>query len=343
MSWLENILVIKMKKIVELPLLEPIFSTYHNAHGSATIVKNPSIRNWYLNQVLVLFCNREFLKGYSTPKVSIIGSAWNNNPHLEQIWYPMQFLGGYVHRVIKKLIDDGYYVAFGDVDDYYIEGKTWYHKRHFNHDGCICGYNDIDKTYCIYAYDENWIYRKFWTPQKCFEAGRKSMFKEGVYGKICGIKPKNEQIDFLPKFSLLVIKDYLNSSMEKYPENEEGYVYGIVVHDYIAKYIGKLYDESIPYEKMDWRVLRLIWEHKKLMHERIQRIEQELCFDSDISTRYEKVVSEANSARMLYASHHMKRRDSLLPIIQSKLLNIKQLEQTLLCELLDKSKRRNIK
>ena len=130
----------------------------------------------------------------------------------------------------------------------------------------------------------------------------------------------------------------MDSDIEKYPENSDEAVYGIVVHDYIAKYVGKLYDGSIPYEKMDHRVFRLIWEHKKVMLERIQCIENELSLNSDISKKYEAVVSEANTARMLYASHHMKRRDSVLPIIQKKLLALKEFEKELLTELLSVSK-----
>ena len=126
--------------------------------------------------------------------------------------------------------------------------------------------------------------------------------------------------------------------MERYPETAEGTVYGIVVHDYIAKYVGKLYDGSIPYEKIDRRVFRMIWEHKKVMLERIAMIEEALSMDHSISENYRSVVLIANNCRMLYASHHMKQRDSVLPIIQKKLLALKDKEQELLTELLEKAK-----
>lgn len=129
----------------------------------------------------------------------------------------------------------------------------------------------------------------------------------------------------------------MDSSYEKYPEDEEGRVFGIVVHDYIAKYISKLFDRSIPYERMDRRVMRLIWEHKKVILERIEHIEKDLELDNKISTNYKPLLAEANNARMLYASHNINRRDSLLPIIQHKLLYIKSEENKLLNELLEKS------
>lgn len=329
----------KQKKKIELPLTAPLYSTYHyQGPATAVLIHNPSIRNWYMNRAMILICSRKFLTGFTTPEIGILESSWDESPCFDKIWYTMQFIEGHIHFVIQKLLDTGYYVCFSGIDDYYVEGKTWYHERHFNHDGCICGYNQENKTYCIYAYDQNWIYQKFWTTQKSFEAGRKAMFKKGFYGSICGIKPKEDQIAFSCETALKKIADYLDSDMEKYPESDEGVALGIVVHDYIAKYIGKLYDGTIPYEKMDRRVFRVIWEHKKVMLERIELIEVALSMDNTISEAYRWVVREADNCRMLYAAHHMKQRDTLLPIIQKKLLAFKDKEQALLTELLKKTK-----
>lgn len=328
----------KAKKI-ELPLAEPIYSTYqYQGPGTATLVNNPSIKNWYLNQVMILTCTRKFLSGFTTPEINVADSHWNANPYFDKKWFGMQFLEGHIHFVIRKLLDAGYYVCFNGIDDYYVEGKSWYHEKHMNHDGCICGYDQENKTYCIYSYDRNWIYQKFRTTQKSFDAGRKAQFKKGLYGSICGIKPKGDQVVFSPEIALKKIAEYLDSNMEKYPESAEGTVSGIVVHDYIAKYVGKLYDGSIPYNRMDRRVFRLIWEHKKAMLQRIALIEDALSLDNTISEAYKSVVREADNCRMLYAAHHMKQRNSVLPVIQKKLLSLKACEQELLEDLLQRAK-----
>ena len=324
----------KTKKKIELPLVEPLYSTYHHAPGSAVLVNNPSIRNWYMNEVMILACNRKFLNKYTSPEIRITNACWRENPYLDKKFYAMQFLEGHIHFVIRKLLDAGYYVCFSGIDDYYVEGKSWYHERHFDHDGCICGYDQENKTYCIYAYDKNWIYQKFWTTQKSFDAGRKAQFKKKQYGSICGIKPKGDPIVFSHETALKKIAEYLDSNLEKYPETEEGTVSGIVVHDYISKYVGKLYDGSIPYEKMDRRVFRMIWEHKKVMLERIKLIEDALSLDHSLSDAYKSVVRESDNCRMLYAAHHMKQRNSVLPMIQKKLLNLKEKEKEILENLL---------
>ena len=329
-----------MNKRVDLPLIEPLYSTYHS-QGAATAVigNNQSIRNWYLNQVMNLTCSRKFLNGFTTPEIFIAESRWYNNPYLDRWWLSTQFTKGYINPIIRELLDNGFFVAFGGVDDYYIKGKSWYNKRHFNHDGLICGYDKNDKTYCIYAYDSNWIYQKFWTPQKDFNAGRIAMRKKGTFSSICALKVKGDKIEFSPNTAIQKIKEYLDSNFEKYPFAGDGNVYGIVVHEYISEYVTKLYTGDIPYERMDWRVFRLIWEHKKVMLERIVNIEQCLNLTNEISEKYKCIVSEADTMRMLYASHHMKRRDSVLPIIRKKLLNLADEEKKLLTLLVDKAEK----
>lgn len=321
----------------ELPLVEPVYSTYHNGIFSACISENPTIRNYYLNEVMILTCTSKFRSGYTTPEITIEGTSMDQISYLDKQWVWMRFVKGQISYVIRNMIDEGYYAYFWGIDDYYMKGKSWYRKRHFNHNGTICGYNQEDKTYCIYAYDSNWVYRKFWTSQKCFDMGRKAMFKKGVHGFVCGIKPKMEKIDFSAQKALKKIQEYLDPNITGLHENQEGEIRGIIVHEYIAEYISKLYDGSIPYEKMDWRIFRVIWEHKKIMLERIKCIERELNMNMEISNDYEHLVEEANSIRMMYALHHKKRRDSILPGIQKRLIVLKEREGQLLNQLLDKS------
>lgn len=326
-------MVITMNKSVELPLVEPLYQTYHyQGLSSAIIANNPSIRNWLLNEVVILKCTRKFLSGFTSPGITVKDSSWIKNPYLQIYRLSLRFTKGYMNPIIRGMLEQGYYVAFRNVDDFYIPGKTWYRERHFAHDGLICGYNQNDKTFCVYAYDSNWVYRKFWTPQKAFNRGCAAMMHLEEAPGILAIKPKTDQIAFSPEIACERIIEYLDSSFEKYPMEGEGEVFGIVVHAYIAEYVTKLYDGSIPYERMDRRVFRMIWEHKKAMLERMQAMEQLLNIDNTYSEKYKTVVAESNLMRMMYASHHMKRRDSVLPTIRNKLLDLMETERKLLTE-----------
>lgn len=328
-----------MNKFAELPLVEPLYQTYHDGIITACLKNNPTIRNWVLSNATILICNRKFLSGFTTPQIYIENYSINN-PLLERNWVPMRFMDGHINSLIRNMIDEGYYVYFTGVDDYYVDGKSWFQQRHFNHDGTICGYNQADKTFCIYAYDSNWIFQKFWTPQQSFNKGRESMFERGIYGSLCALKPGEDQVEFSVETALNGIVDYLDSDLVKYPEEDDGNARGIVVLAYIAKYVDKLFDGSIPYSRMDRRVFRLIWEHKKVMLERVDKIEQVLQLNTEISDKYKLLVSEADTMRMLYAAHHMKRRDSVLPIIKNKLLKLMERERELLTLLVEKAGKR---
>ncbi len=318
-------------KKVHLPLTTPLYSTYHTqGSGSAVIKANPSIRNWYLNNVMLLTCTKQFLNGYTSPRLNILKSLWNNNPHLEQKWYEFEFLGGYVNPVIRALLDKGYYIYFLGVDDYYIKGKSMYRQRHYMHDGLICGYDQNAKTYNIFAYDTNWIYREFSISQTSFNNGRKAAAHTGEYGHICGIKPLPEPVAFEPETVIAQLREYLEPTPEKYAGEEEERVFGIAVHEYLSKYLEKLYDKSIPHERMDWRIFRIIWEHKTVMLERLIKTEKALNMAPFASTQYESVASDANNIRMMYASYHLKEKASVLPAIRKKLAGLRDREENIL-------------
>ena len=327
-----------MNKQVELPLEVPPFSTYHyQAINGAVIGKNPSIKNWFYNQMINLRCDRAFLGGYTTPVFSVVWSDFTDNPHLEIITIPLKYLKGHAHFVIRNLLDDGYYVAYGGIDDYFVEGKSWYGERHFAHDGLICGYDQGDKTYTIYAYDKNWVCRTFKTPQEGLEKGWRYMFKEGVFGLLRAVKPKEAYVELNLKTMCGKLREYLDSSLEKYPPDlernpveKQKRTYGIAVQDYLCLYLDKLLDGTIPHERLDRRVFRLVWEHKAVMLDRIRTVEKHLILSSEIGDAYAPLVKQADGIRMMYALYHAQRRDSLPKTMKKSLQELRAAEEPIL-------------
>ena len=325
-----------MSRKVELPIIAPIFSTYnHQCAATAIIINNPSIKNWVLNKNVSLFCNRRFLKGYTTPEISVIASQYESNPYLEKIYIDLNTNKSQFSALVRHFVDRGYYVYFNNIDDYYLNGKTWYKERHFFHDGIICGYDRDEKKYCVYAYDSTWTLRKIWIPYSSFNKGIKSMKASNENGYIVGLKPTDEKVEFMPQIAINKVREYLDSNFKKYPKDQDGTVYGIVVHDYMQIYLDKLIDGSIPYEKMDYRIFRVIWEHKKVMLERIKELEQIFGLSKKWSNAYEKIVDEANTMRMLYASYSMRKRDTVLSVIKEKLKWINKQERKILTNLIE--------
>lgn len=326
-----------MSKSVDLPIFEPVYSTYH-CQGSCMVFwkDNPSIFNWYFNNSIIPYCNRKILYGYMTPELSVLNSSIIENPYIEKIRFPLQLIGGSMHNIIRSCIDNGYYVYFTEIDDYYIEGKSWYHERHSPHDGLICGYNQEDKTYSVYAYDNKWVYRVFKTPQKGFNKGRDYEIKAGACPAIYAVRALDDKIELNLQEIYLNLKNYLDSTLDKYPIYDNAVVIGTVIHDYIAYYLNRLADGSVPHNRMDRRIFRVIWEHKKLMYERISAVEKELLLTHELSDHYKSLVRIADDMRMQYASYVLKERRSLVLLIRDKLIRLKFTEIELLTELLSK-------
>ncbi len=314
-----------------------MYSTFHDeGTGGVALVDNPSIYNWYLNEVMNITCIRGFVNTYSSPLVRIVGSSIWDNPYLDRIHYLLSYEeDNNVHEKIKMLLNDGYYVYFSGIDDYYMEGKSWYGERHFDHDGMICGYDDENQTYDVYAYNKSWIYKVFTMPQHCFDKGLYSKHHYIEYATLNGIKPKAEVVELDIYKIKKGLTEYLDSSWYKYPPNIDSHVYGIVVHDYLSMYMYKLLSNAFPHERTDRRVYRAIWEHKNVMLQRIEAIETKLQLGNEISTQYKSIETEANRMRMMYAAYILKPKYSTMEYLRDKILIIRENEQVLLEQLLD--------
>ena len=132
------------------------------------------------------------------------------------------------------------------------------------------------------------------------------------------------------------LKEYMNSSLDMYPPDNDGMVYGIAVQDYVAMYMNKLAEQTVPYERTDRRVFRMLWEHKKVMLARIIAVESELKMDREVSSQYADIVKEANALRMMYASHCIKARYPILLTIRDRLVLLKEMENRLLTRFIEK-------
>ena len=122
--------------------------------------------------------------------------------------------------------------------------------------------------------------------------------------------------------------------IDEYTLNSPDAAWGIVVYDYICMYLDKLADGSIPHERRDRRVFRLIWEHKKCMHGRIKAVEKQYGWDNELSSGYEEVVKLSDKARFIYSKFVIKYSNMHLERIQVLLMQMKSLEVQILGKLL---------
>lgn len=323
-----------MSRKTELPLSVPMYSTYHSQGiGGAVIYNNPTIRNWYLSIVMRLQCSRRFLTGYGSPELDIERSTYQEIPWLIVERYPMRYQADQVLRIVNEMVEDGFYVAYTCIDDYYIKGKSWYNKRHFYHDGLIFGNDRDNHTFKLFAYDENWVYRPFDISQEDFDKGKRSCTDQGIFGSLFTIKPHEGECMFHVEDAIGGMREYVNSKKEDYAGKTDGTIYGFAVQDYLLTYLDMVMDGQIRYEYTDRRIFRLLWEHKKVMLERIKKTEDALGLAHTIGNEYEIVEKTANDIRMIYAAYFINKRKELLNTIKKKLSFMMNEEERLLTEL----------
>ncbi len=333
-----------MPDSVSLPFCVPVFSfTPWRAAPGFAMNGHPTAYNAYLNQCTSIGCGRRFLKGYTTPEMYIPRSEVGSFSFLERYSVCSRF--GYPHYkdIIKHMLDEGYYIYFDGIDDYYIPGKCWYGIRHLSHNGILCGYDESDQTYSIAAYDTNWLFKLFRIPQDSLIEGLNACIQNKQYGYLTAYKMKeNITVALDEQMILRHLKSYVDHTIDKYPLNQEGWVEGIAVHDFFAIYMDKLKDGTIPAEKVDWRTMRCVWEHKKCMLDRIKAIEEKHGWEPLLSQKYESLVEDADRGRMMMAMFHRNQKFTLLDKMKNILLSLREQESEILGELIRKMEEENV-
>ena len=327
-----------MAKSVSLPFIVPNFATVQSSGAAEfAMIGHPTAYNQTLNQATNICCVRKFLRGYTTPEVSIPNILIDSYKFIEKYSVSYRYVYDFCLDIIKAMLEEKMYILYDGVDDFYLPGKSWYGTRHMHHNGIICGYDDNDETLSIAGHDINWVYNIIRVPQKSFLDGLKSSLDAQKYGNMIAYKIKENTVAELNEKEMLkFLKEYIESDFEKYPINKDGQARGVVVHDYLAMYIEKLKDGSIPYERMDWRALRPVWEHKKCMLDRIKAVEIKNGWDSELSERYIPIVEKANNIRMMYAMYHKNHNDKLLDKIRDGLIDLGKSDRILVEEFIKK-------
>ena len=324
-----------MNSCVELPFEIPMFITLqHYAAAGIALSSHPEGKNALLNYTTNLQCDRKFLEGYTSPMPECPGASLHTINQLIRHIVSTRYTFSIYPDIIRKMLDEGLYVYFGGVDDYYIPQKSWYGIRHMMHDGILLGYNDRAGTYKIAAYDMNWIFRSFEILQKDFDTALLEGLKDPLANcLLIGLGVKEGRIHLETNATPERLKIYLKNDIDEFPINKKnGKVNGIAVHNYFAKYMEFLHDGKIPHEKMDWRVMRLVWEFRNCMYQRLIAIETGLKLGNCCSNQYKEVLDRTNHLRILYALYHKKKKDSIPLLIRDELLALKGIEKEILTQ-----------
>ena len=176
----------------------------------------------------------------------------------------MEYYG--VVKLLKWELCQKRYVEM-KLDQYYIKGRDEYHSKHFEHQILIYGYDDTRKCFLLVGYSNNGKIQKFTIKYKEAEQSIKR-YPEADIKRISYCQGLR-WYEFIPEYVQKVCQDYLEGrntelDAQAYFPIEKERVYGMKIYEQLNTNTG------INVLVADRRLSYLLYEHKRLMKERLK-------------------------------------------------------------------------
>lgn len=150
---------------------------------------------------------------------------------------------------IEYMLDNNWYV-FLNINEKYIPYRYSYKKRNFLHDNYICGYNQKNKKFLVYGYDENMQFVNNFIDYKIIYQAYRNSFSKFLFWNMFFKVKTNFDYNYVSAFKIVsdLIRNYKSSN--KY--------YGINLYNHII-------DQLKVYNYMNLRYYRYLIEYRLLL------------------------------------------------------------------------------
>ncbi len=321
-----------MKKI--LPLIHAPIETYQGTSFILSILlAYENMSDAYFNNYVNLQCNNTD-NSYKM-KLEFADVAWEDYRVSGIAEMNLYYLKN-IHRdnfidFIKERIDQGNYLIFYSIDEYYLSYSEHYKNDHFSHDTYVYGY-EID-CFCVMAYKERKLSR-FNIPMMellmalyCHESALDDL-------SFCTFRPNHavKEIFSLEKIKLS-LSDYYHS--EHTGNKNTSLVYGINTYDILLSCVRKAilnFGTELAY--IDLCPFRLFWEHKKVLKDHITKINESIILDDMINGMINDIESKAMIIFKLMIKYSLNNDGHILESVVSYLLQLREKEEKLIYMLL---------
>lgn len=318
-----------------LPLEWPPIETYQGTSFILGILlAHDNVSNAYYNNYMNLKCNDNI--DTCEIELTFIDVSWENYRVLgiaEMDLYNLKNIDkNKLLDFVKERIDQGNYVLFHYVDEYYLSYSKDYKMQHRIHDTYIYGYDE--KAVKAMAYKDE----KLQTLMINHDELIASLYcnEESDNWFFCTFRPNHaskEYIDYSKVRQELF--DYLNSSYSgnhSYPFK----VFGLGVYDVLSRSMQAIIDdEHLVDSEIDFRPFRTLWEHKKVLREHILKYIEDIGIANDsLLIKINDIEETANKVFRLIIKFTMTRNVTSLQRVISYLEYAKQQEEIVIWELL---------
>lgn len=311
---------------IQLPYQMPIYSSLHYLACPGVAAKqNPTCDIWYDNCTVALKGDYNCIPQLKPSfEIYLETGDVTHIPFLERTCINTLFIKHCSIELIRSMLQEGFYVYFGGVDDFYVEGKQGYQNHHYAHDGLISGINDENKTLTLIAYDINGKFQPFTTSQQNFEKGLQEALAHDTTDELWGLKANNTLYTLDIPSIINAIQNYLSPPI--CTTNKDIFTstwYGIETYEGLITCFEKVGQKEVV---LRHPIMMLFWEHKKCMLHRLVQIETARNLDHQYSSEYQTIVSCLEGLRYLYLKYTMTLQDHILKSMQTKLKLLKSQE-----------------
>lgn len=253
-------------------------------------------------------------------------------------------------QFIMDRIDKDWYVELY-LDEYFLSSKRAYQRFHFPHEILIYGYNKEEAKFNTIGYNERTIYGHYEIGFEEFLEAYKNCFRDQVWEKVPYQKflyllqyNSNYEFPFDTRLVIDSLKEYLsgyNSSNHfralKPPTvapNEGLYSYGTDLYKRFNEFLQ--YKVGEQKQEMNVRFSHTMWEHKKIMLQRIQYLgEKGLLSDkAEYYSEFEKVEKKALIVLNSCIKYQIKPSEIVLQSLLETSSEVEQMERVILNKLI---------
>lgn len=228
---------------------------------------------------------------------------------------------------MTNLIDQNNYLLLYIVDEYYLSYSKYYHSIHRIHDTYIYGYDDTN--FYILAYNQGKLSRIKVDAKEVEEAlyHQLNVTEDVSFCHFRFYDNCNVSIDFK------CIRDQLELYLQGTGVNDKKLIYGIKTYDIINNYLD--YMDKNPLCDINYKHFRVLWEHKKIMCERVEKLSKMIDIDNSILDTSKEIERLTNSLFMLVIKYNVKRSEIIIDRAKKQLNVIKEKEVKMITDLIN--------
>ncbi|MBY9080746.1 hypothetical protein KIH86_13595 [Paenibacillus sp. HN-1] len=237
---------------------------------------------------------------------------------------------------------DRYVMAF--VNEYYIKDRWAYQQMEYPHAIFIYGYDRDKSLFYTAAYDKNLHYTygecSFDELREAYNHNPLHLYDDNNYIYLMKYNSTSKRYELDLNAMIQQLKEFLNSSptTERYNEffnSQEKLYFGMDIYEPLIMHLYAIHQNN-----WDWNIVKpvyLLWEHKKLMVDRIQYLIQKNILPDHVAylELFRKLVDEYSVLQILFLKYKKTRDKGQLEKIIGKIKDAVSIEHAAISWLID--------